>query len=246
MDPLPWMPILMYHRVLPRGSADPDDPYSTPIEMIESHLDWLGQRGFAPVPLDLALQPPQQGEGRRFAVTFDDGYGDFLELALPLLRRRGVPATVFAVSNAVGGRSHWDRGAPLLSAAGLRELQSEGIFVGSHGRTHRRLAGLPHAELESEVAGSKQDLEELLGAPVRHFAYPYHSLDGMAMEAVRQAGFEGAAGGNENAHQPFNLHRIDGAGIGRPRLGLYFHGLHRRTRGWPLPHALRRLGRTRR
>jgi peptidoglycan/xylan/chitin deacetylase (PgdA/CDA1 family) len=242
MSDLAWMPIVMYHRILARG-ASPQDPYSIPVDLLEAQLDWFAAHGFAPVPLDLALQPPARGEARRFAVTFDDGYADCLELALPVLQARGVPATVYVVSGAVGGRADWDGGAPVLSVEGLRQLQREGVFVGSHGRTHIRLSRLPEPELESEVRGSKADLEDLLGSAVRHFAYPHHSLDATAIDAVRAAGYESGAGGHEDRHQRFNLHRLDAVRIGTPVLGLRIRGLHRRVRAVPLPASLRSLAR---
>lgn len=236
-----WLPILMYHRILERGELSADDPYSVSVDLLEAQLDWFASHSYTPVPLDLALQAPAQGETRRFAVTFDDGYADCLELALPALRSRGVPATVFVVSKAVGGRADWDGGAPILSRDGLRELQTEGIFIGSHGRSHRRLAGLPRHELESEVRGSKGDLEDLLGMAVRHIAYPHHSFDGDVVEVVREGGYDGAAGGHEGTHDRFNLHRIDAARIGRPILGLRLRGVDRRARRVPFPAPVRKL-----
>ncbi|HEY8680955.1 MAG TPA: polysaccharide deacetylase family protein [Candidatus Dormibacteraeota bacterium] len=236
-----WLPIVMYHRILERGGQSGADPYSVSVDLLEAQLDWFASHSFAPVPLDLALQVPAPGETRRFAVTFDDGYADCLELALPVLRSRGVPATVFVVSKAVGGHADWDGGAAILSRDGLRELHSEGVFIGSHGRTHRRLAGLPRHELESEVWGSKSDLEDLLGTAVRHFAYPHHSFDRDVVEVVRDGGYDGAAGGHEATHDRFNLHRIDAVKIGRPSLALRIRGVHRRARRLPVPPPVRKL-----
>jgi peptidoglycan/xylan/chitin deacetylase (PgdA/CDA1 family) len=241
---LSWLPIVMYHRVLRAGATPDRDPFSVSVDLLAAQLDWFAAHGFAPVPLELALQPPVPGEGRRFCVTFDDGYQDLLDLALPVLRERGVPATVFVVSTALGGQADWDGGAPILSRAGLLELQSEGVFIGSHGRTHRRLAGLRGLDLDSEVRGSKSDLEDVLGTAVPHFAYPHHSFDAEVLAAVRGAGYEGAAGGHEATHDRFNLHRLDAARIGRPILGLRLRGVHRRARRVPVPEPLRKLLRT--
>ena len=96
-------------------------------------------------------------------------------------------------------------------------------------------------ELESEVWGSKGDLEDLLGTAVRHFAYPHHSFDGDVVEVVREAGYDGAAGGHEGTHVRFNLHRIDAARIGRPILGLRLRGVDRRVRRLPVPSPVRKL-----
>jgi peptidoglycan/xylan/chitin deacetylase (PgdA/CDA1 family) len=62
--------------------------------------------------------------------------------------------------------------------------------IGSHSTTHVRLAGLDKAQLETEVSGSRASLGELMGAPVRGFAYPYGSMDAAARRAVRDAGYD--------------------------------------------------------
>jgi peptidoglycan/xylan/chitin deacetylase (PgdA/CDA1 family) len=241
MGALRWMPILMYHRILARGVPPGNDPYATPVELFELQLDWLAAHSYLPVPLDLALRDPALREGPRFAVTFDDGYADCLELALPVLQSRAVPATVFVVSSQVGGRADWDSGAPLLSASGILELQSEGIFIGSHGRTHRRLAGLPPDDLAVEVRVSRRELQDLTGAPVRHFAYPHHSLDEDAVDEVRRAGYDSGSGGLQGVHDRFNLHRLDASHLRPPLLGLRARGFRRAAVLRKLLQPLRRV-----
>ncbi len=99
--------VLMYHRVLPRTEAarravEPG-MFVTP-ETFARHLDWL-LASFRVLPLaEVAgrLAEDRPLPERAVALTFDDGWRDNLEHALPALRRRALPATLFAVTDRVG------------------------------------------------------------------------------------------------------------------------------------------------
>ncbi|HYN77016.1 MAG TPA: polysaccharide deacetylase family protein [Lamprocystis sp. (in: g-proteobacteria)] len=128
------------------------------------------------------------------ALTFDDGYENFYQFALPLLQRHGFPATVYVVASLIGGRAEWLEAdgltvAPLMGGPRLREIRRAGIQVGSHALHHAPLAGLPAAALDAELAGSRRILEDLLDEPVLHLCYPYGSHDLAVVEAAARAGF---------------------------------------------------------
>lgn len=100
--------VLMYHRVLPaddaRQGAVEDGMYVTP-GTFARHLDWLAAEGFRVLPLGelaerLAAERPLPPAA--CAITFDDGWRDNAEHALPALEARGLPATVFVVTERVG------------------------------------------------------------------------------------------------------------------------------------------------
>jgi peptidoglycan/xylan/chitin deacetylase (PgdA/CDA1 family) len=151
-------------------------------------------------------------------ITIDDGYLDNLEIAQPVLRRHRFPATIFLVSDRLGGVGDWSRGnklgdRPLLSVTQVEQLRGEGVSFGAHTRTHPHLTELDEGALEPEIAGSRRDLEVATGAPVTVFAYPYGELDERAVNAVRAAGFAGAgtteprlAGLDED---PFRVPRVE-------------------------------------
>jgi peptidoglycan/xylan/chitin deacetylase (PgdA/CDA1 family) len=137
--------------------------------------------------------------GRVAAITFDDGYRDFAELALPALRARRLHATLFVPADHLGAWNAWDAGrAPrreLLAAAELRALDPASVEIGAHGASHRRLRGLPADALAHETRGARARLEQALGRAVRLFAYPYgqrDDFDAAAEAAVAGAGFEAA------------------------------------------------------
>lgn len=136
---------------------------------------------------------------RTVVLTFDDGCRCFRDHAFPELERRGMTATLFAVSGELGGSNRWDleageRKEELLDAGDLRRLAAAGIEIGSHGRHHRDLTACGDDELRAETEGSRGDLERQLGVPVRTFCYPYGRLDARAREVVEDAGYLAAAG----------------------------------------------------
>lgn len=242
MNELPWMPVLMYHRIVEHEPATDPNRICTSVARLEAHLDQLAARSYSAVPLDLALGPTHPAEGRRFAITFDDGYEETLRLALPVLAARSLPAIVFVVSGRVGGRATWNADpARLLTRGELLELQAAGIFIGSHAQTHRRLSTLSDREVQEEVGGSKAMLEQMLGTAVRFIAYPHHDFDSRTESAVAAAGYAGAAGGRSGSHSRFNLHRIDAGRLGGRQLWLHVTGLHRWARRQPLPAPVRRV-----
>jgi len=124
-------------------------------------------------------------ETRRIVTTsWDDGERTDLKIA-EILRSRGVAGTFYVPITAYQGR-------PPLTHAELRELSSEGFEIGGHSFSHKRLQNLSEKELAEEVGSCKPILEDILGAEVRMFCYPYGKYDSKTLRAVRQAGYWGA------------------------------------------------------
>lgn len=160
-------------------------------------LDDLAERRYRTFTLAEAAERSRSGRKlprRSVVLTFDDACRCFRDHAFPELQARGMTATLFAVSGELGGTNRWDLAAGereerLLGAEDLRRLASAGIEIGSHGRRHLDLSACGERELRDEVAGSREDLESTIGAPVRTFCYPYGRLDERARQAAREAGY---------------------------------------------------------
>ncbi|MFH8656814.1 polysaccharide deacetylase family protein [Streptomyces afghaniensis] len=188
-SPVPW--VAMYHSV---GDCS-DDPYRITVtpERLGSQLAWLRRRGLQGVSVTELLAARARGEGRNLVgLTFDDGYADFVTDALPLLHRFDCGATLFVLPGRLGGDNAWDPlgpRKPLLTADGIRQAAAEGVEIGSHGLTHVDLTRADDLTLKAEVAESRARLEELTGAPVEGFCYPYGTIDARAVQAVREAGY---------------------------------------------------------
>ncbi len=183
--------ILMYH-----GVADvAEDPYQlcvSPSRFAEQ-MAWLARRGLRGVGIGTLVDAMRAGRQRGLVgLTFDDGYVNVLETALPALRRHGFGATAYIISDRLGSTNEWDEGPtwPLMTGDQVRELAAAGIEIGSHAATHMRLAGASPAQLTAEVSESRTSLAALLGTEIRGFAFPYGSMDAAARRAVRDAGYE--------------------------------------------------------
>jgi peptidoglycan/xylan/chitin deacetylase (PgdA/CDA1 family) len=205
-------PILMHHQVGPHRPGSPLNRWRVTERDFDWQLDTLQRLGYRGVALRDLLESP---ETRRVVLTFDDGYRGVKERALPALQTRGFGATVFVVADRTGGVNDWDGetlGEPLLTADEIRELHGAGIEIGSHGATHRALTRLDDADLAREVAGSRETLERLTGAPVTSFCYPYGDFDNRVVEAVRAAGYRAATvirgGISKDLSDPFRLKRV--------------------------------------
>jgi peptidoglycan/xylan/chitin deacetylase (PgdA/CDA1 family) len=164
-------------------------------------MAFLNAFGYRVLGLDevlACLRGVQPIPARAVALTFDDGYANFLEFALPVLDRQGFPATVYAVSGCVGRRADWlrkdpgRRAPPLMSAAQLREIRALRITIGSHTVNHHRLAGLTPERQRRELSDSKAALEDLLGEEIKHLCYPYGSFDLDAVRAAADTGYVSA------------------------------------------------------
>jgi peptidoglycan/xylan/chitin deacetylase (PgdA/CDA1 family) len=175
-----------------------DDPHQlcvTPSRFAEQ-MAWMKRRGLRGVGVGTLVDAMRTGRASGLVgITFDDGYVSVLEAALPELLRNDFTATMFVISDRLGGTNEWDEGPSwaLMSAAQVAELATAGMEIGSHGATHIRMAGLAGravGQLEDEVSGSRKELEALTGGPIRGFAYPYGSMDEAARRSVLDAGYD--------------------------------------------------------
>jgi O-antigen biosynthesis protein len=173
------VPIVVYHSISveQRGELG---PYSLSPALFEAHMAFLAEDGYTTYSISELVEAMRAGSPlppKAVAVTFDDGFGDFRSEAAPVLRRHGIEATLYVTSGHVGTRSSWlsravDR-RPVLDRAELDEMAHAGVELGAHSVTHPELDLLPAGELRDEIRRCKVELEDLLGRPIRSFAYPF-------------------------------------------------------------------------
>jgi peptidoglycan/xylan/chitin deacetylase (PgdA/CDA1 family) len=183
--------ILMYHGVA-EVAEDPNKLCVTPRRFAEQ-MRWLERQGLRGVGVGTLIDAMRDGRQRGLVgITFDDGYVNVLEAALPELQRHGFGATAYIISGRLGGTNEWDEGPswPLMSADEVGKLAAAGIEIGSHSGTHIRLAGATAGQLAAEVGASRTALAELVGAEIRGFCYPCGSMDAAARRAVADAGYD--------------------------------------------------------
>jgi peptidoglycan/xylan/chitin deacetylase (PgdA/CDA1 family) len=224
--------ILMYHSIA-RVDDDPN-ALCVPPERFAQQLTTLRRAGLRGVSVGELLAARRRGHGRNLVgLTFDDGYADFLTAACPILKDHGCTGTVFVLSGRPGGTNAWD-GRPeldLLTNEQIREVHDRGMEVGSHGRLHQRLTELAPSYLEREVAGSRDELSDVLGHTPAGFCYPYGAVDARVLNAAAGAGYTYACAVKVATPGTFALRRFFvGAGdhplrlvakLGLDSLGLY-------------------------
>ena len=170
-----------------------------PPKNFEQQMRILAYFGFRGLSMSAAM-PYLKGDkrGKVAVITFDDGYCDNIEHALPILKMFVFSATCYFVSERVGQSNLWDAEResitkPLMSWPQIAAWHAEGMEVGAHSRTHPRLTACNDQRLDEEVAGCKSDLENRCDIAVTQFSYPYGDWDERVAGAVQRAGFHAAA-----------------------------------------------------
>jgi peptidoglycan/xylan/chitin deacetylase (PgdA/CDA1 family) len=200
--PPPGLRILTYHRV----SHDSDELAVAP-ERFREQMDHLADSGFQAVGLAEAAQALGRAErGQTIGLTFDDGYADVLEYALPILAERGFRATVFVTTGATDG-SHpftwYEHPPPVLDWPTIRELdRGSTLDFGAHTVSHPNLLALDDAAAAWEVIGSKKALEAQLGHDVAAFCYPAGLFANRERQLVHESGFRLAVGMEPGVNGP--------------------------------------------
>lgn len=221
------MTILCYHSVEPGW----DSPLAIDSDAFEEQCSWLARhRTVLDLP-DAVAALDRDGALSRNAValTFDDGLSGVYEHAFPVLRRYGLPATVFLVAQtlAPGGRQvDWvDTPPPFplrtLTIDQIREMAACGLRFESHSHSHHDLTRLNEQQCEADLATSRRMLEGVLERPVRYLAYPRGRHNAMVRRAAQQAGYtHGFA--LPDAREPGGPYAIERVGIypGNGRLSL--------------------------
>lgn len=209
----------MYHDVTPAPTPG-FEFYSVTNKAFGSQMRLLAWMGYSTIGLDALLERVSMGAAlpsRAVILTFDDGLKSCIDNAVPHLKRFGFCATFFVVPGLVGKGSRWLRGRlglelPLAGWGKLRQLTEEGLECGAHGLTHSQLTELPLEASQFEMTESKRILEEQLGRPVRHMAYPYGAYNAEVRSLAKEAGYRTACavrGGHSGTKDDrFALRRI--------------------------------------
>src|SRR5918996_5371096 len=213
MAVLPALPplALVYHGVddVPLR-RDPYGLFVAPRD-VRRHISRLRSWGYSLVTFGrLATLADERRAHGHAALTFDDGLADNLHVLAPLLDELAAEATVFVVSGWLGRPHPNAPRARILETDELAALAAApGVEIGSHSVRHDNLAALSRDEAERDLARSKQELEEITGAPVDVAAYPFGLATAETAEACRRAGYRAACriSGEGSWSDPYNLPR---------------------------------------
>jgi peptidoglycan/xylan/chitin deacetylase (PgdA/CDA1 family) len=200
------MPALMYHSV--SSVNGPMRDLAVPPELLTEQLRSLRDAGYRLVGLTEGLDLLAAGSTERvLAVTFDDGYRDFLTAGVPVLQELGVGSTLYVSVGHLGGQAGWlgewapDFG-PMLTWAEVAEVAAAGVEIANHSMIHHPLDVLPAAQLRSEIGRSKDELEQRLQVDVRSFAYPHGYNSRRVRDIVAETGHDNATEVGRRLHTP--------------------------------------------
>ena len=164
--------ILLYHGIedttpSARQMDDVDREYVLERRRFEEHVQYLATKPAGSV---------------RAAISFDDGDLSCYSIAAPLLEQHGFRGEFFVVTSWIGTPG-------FMTADQLRELVARGHGVHSHSRTHPRLSSLTPEAIETELKGSRDDLEAILRAPVTQLSIPGGAYDHRVLDIARRSGY---------------------------------------------------------
>jgi peptidoglycan/xylan/chitin deacetylase (PgdA/CDA1 family) len=215
--------ILGYHKIGEPPPGGWQTWFYVPEQTFVGHLSHLRQHGWQVIDLLALFKGITAFESlpeRAALLTFDDGYRSMRTIALPWLLQFRYPAVLFMPTDYIGGVNGFDTGyepeESICDWDDLRELESLGVSIQSHGASHCSFSKLTLAEQEGELIRSKKTLEAGLEKPVEVFAYPYG--DGgtdprLTSKTLERAGYRAAClyKGDPNPVpivEPYRLNRL--------------------------------------
>ncbi len=214
------VPILMYHRI-GEPAFPGDNKYSISAELFQRHMSALKKAGWVCRSMDDFLDW-HSGKislpAKSFVLTFDDGYASVHAHATPILNRLGWRATMFIVTDLIGGDDEWMRlysanSQRLLSRDQIIEMANQGWSIGSHAAIHCDLTSVCDTELEGILMRSREELTKLLNRPCCCLAYPYGRYCERVKKIATRVGYSVAfsvkPGFNRPSQDILSLRRID-------------------------------------
>lgn len=211
--------VLTYHQIAlaPAPPARFRSLYVAPASFVRQ-MRWLKGLGYQGVSMR-NLMPYLRGEkkGKVVGLTFDDGYRNNLQYALPVLQACGFTATCYVMSQLLGKTNSWDiengvEQADLMTADQIRQWVRGGMEIGAHTQTHCKLPELSDADAARQIGACRAELSAIVGEPVEHFCYPYGLYEERHAAMVRAAGYQTATttrrGKVQVGADAFQLHRV--------------------------------------
>ena len=191
------IPVLVYHKIDHRFEFSIT---RIPPQRFVSHLDWLKDHGYNTITISAAERIIRENlvfPEKTVAIVFDDGFENFYTYAYPLLKERGMIATIYMITGYAGRNDESDvnicwRKFRHLSWSQIAVLAGDGFEFGSHTVNHPDLTRLSDQHVIEELSDSRTRLEDRLGRPVRSFSYPFGGYSERVEFKVIEAGYSSA------------------------------------------------------
>lgn len=189
---LQTVPILTYHRF----SRKEADKMVVTEASFDAQMKYLKDNGYQVIKLDQLLDFlnfKYQAPKKSVVITIDDGWRSCYDIAFPILKKYGFPATLFIYTDFIGGEK-------AMSWEQVKDMSENGFDIQCHSKTHRNLARLYGDEtlndyvkiLDEEIALSTKRIKENLDKKCKYFAYPYGESNSMLIEVLKKYGYHSA------------------------------------------------------
>lgn len=200
------VPVLSYHHFSP----DRPDKLTVTRSTFEEQMKFLKDRGYRVITLNQLfdfLDFKSQIPKKSIVITIDDGWRSTYDIAFPILKQYGYPATLFIYTDLIVGSEKtlsWDL---------IQEMANNGMDIQCHTKSHRNLTTTEQKEsykhyfeaIEKEISVCKTIVKKKVNRDVKYLAYPYGDTNPLVNELLKKEGYRGAftvkRGGN-----PFFLH----------------------------------------
>lgn len=159
-------PILAYHGIGPDYSWGGKRYFVSEGEF-EKQVKYLKDNGYTSITIDQI--DSIKSVDKPVILTFDDGYEDVYTYAYPILKKYGMRASIFIISDFIG-KEHCLKPNEILSMMDVFDIES-------HTMTHQSLAKIDKNTVDYELSQSQLDIEKLIGKPVTAIAYPNSSFN---------------------------------------------------------------------
>lgn len=200
------IPVLNYHSV----TIDPGNVVVISPAKLEAQMKYLHDHGYTPISLATFINLIEKKSGltapdKPVLLTFDDGYVDNVEEAMPILAKYNFPATLFMSPGMVEDPSYlnWEQ---------VKQLQQAGWDIQPHGMTHPHLPQLTAEQQAFEITEARKLIEEKLGTEADVFCYPYGEYNQTTLKLLKDHGFRYAftidQGYTTNQQSPYLLKRL--------------------------------------
>ncbi len=186
------VPVLVYHNF----SEDKVTKMIIPRDAFDEQMRFLKTNGYTVLTLDQLfgfLELKEQIPEKSVVITIDDGWKSVYDIAYPVLKKYGFPATLFVYTNLIGTRSglSWDQ---------VKELSQNGFDIQNHTKTHRNLIQMQKDEtfekyfraIEKEIVASEKLIEKKLNKKCTYLAYPYGDTNNLVIALLKKYGYRGA------------------------------------------------------
>jgi peptidoglycan/xylan/chitin deacetylase (PgdA/CDA1 family) len=200
MNPRSRTGVLTYHGVGLAVSSARDTFLNVPTGAFRRQMRTLESLGYTARSFGDVVDAVRRNLSlprRTFAVTFDDSYRCIAEVAAPILREHGFPATLFVVTGwtsppAIAGPEGIRPAEAVIGWDQLKELAADSWEIGGHTVSHPRLNELDDAAAYEEIVSSRCEIANRLGIEPRTFCYPFGQFNERTPNIVREAGYIGA------------------------------------------------------